>query len=126
MTNAPDQWPLWEVFVRTKRGLNHQHTGSLYAADAKMALENARDLNTRRQEGISIWVVPATDITASSPEDEGSFFEPGFERCLGDPVDRGGRNILIFVFSGQNIQPIGDHSQCSFLGIFVHHIVLSG
>ncbi|KAA1299612.1 MAG: 1,2-phenylacetyl-CoA epoxidase subunit B, partial [SAR202 cluster bacterium] len=44
MTNAPDHWPLWEIFVRTKRGLNHQHTGSLYASDAKMALENARDL----------------------------------------------------------------------------------
>ncbi len=54
MTNAPDQWPLWEVFVRTKRGLNHQHTGSLYAADAKMAVENARDLYTRRQEGVSM------------------------------------------------------------------------
>ncbi len=60
MTNAPDQWPLWEVFVRAKRGLNHQHTGNPYAADAKMALVNARDLYTRRQEEVSIRALPAT------------------------------------------------------------------
>ncbi|MER6798514.1 1,2-phenylacetyl-CoA epoxidase subunit B, partial [Amycolatopsis mediterranei] len=26
-------WPLYEVFVRGKRGLNHVHVGSLHAAD---------------------------------------------------------------------------------------------
>ena len=52
-------WPLWEVFVRGKRGLNHVHVGSLHAPDAEMALRNARDLYTRRNEGVSIWVVPA-------------------------------------------------------------------
>jgi len=86
MTNAPDHWPLWEIFVRTKRGLNHQHTGSLYASDAKMALENARDLYTRRQEGVSIWAVPATEITASSPADEGPFFEPTEDKVYRHPT----------------------------------------
>ncbi len=52
-------WPLYEVFVRGKRGLNHVHVGSLHAADAEMALHNARDLYTRRNEGVSIWVVKA-------------------------------------------------------------------
>ena len=52
-------WPLWEVFVRPRRGLSHQHVGSLHAPDAEMALRNARDVYTRRQEGVSIWVVPA-------------------------------------------------------------------
>ena len=86
MTAESDQWPLWEVFVRSKRGLMHQHTGSLYAADAQMALENARDLYTRRQEGISIWVVPSGAITASSPEEQGSFFEPADDKVYRHPT----------------------------------------
>ena len=50
-------WPLWEVFIRSKQGLEHKHVGSMNAADAQMAIENARDVYTRRQEGISIIVV---------------------------------------------------------------------
>ena len=69
-------WPLWEVFVRSRRGLSHIHAGSVHAPDAQMALRNARDLYTRRQEGVSIWVVPSTAITASSPDEQDSFFEP--------------------------------------------------
>ena len=60
-------WPLYEVFVRGKRGLNHVHVGSLHAADGEMALRNARDLYTRRNEGVSIWVVPSEAITALVP-----------------------------------------------------------
>ncbi len=52
-------WPLWEVFVRARRGLSHVHVGSLHAPDAEMALRNARDLYTRRGEGVSLWVVPS-------------------------------------------------------------------
>lgn len=80
------QWPLWEVFVRSKQGLTHQHIGSLYAADAPMALGNARDLYTRRQEGVSIWVVPSSEITASSPEDQGPFFEPANDKVYRHPT----------------------------------------
>ncbi|MBT2519686.1 1,2-phenylacetyl-CoA epoxidase subunit B [Arthrobacter sp. ISL-28] len=68
-------WPLWEVFVRSSRGLSHVHAGSLHAPDAPMALRNARDLYTRRNEGVSIWVVPADAIAASDPDAKGSFFE---------------------------------------------------
>ncbi|MBV8445691.1 MAG: 1,2-phenylacetyl-CoA epoxidase subunit B, partial [Candidatus Dormibacteraeota bacterium] len=67
--------PLWEVFVRSKRGLSHNHVGSLHAPDAEMALRNARDVFTRRMEGVSIWVVPSGAITASSPEERDPFFE---------------------------------------------------
>ncbi len=65
-----DGWPLWEVFVRSRRGLSHTHAGSLHAPDAEMALRNARDLYTRRSEGVSIWVVPSAAITASSPDEK--------------------------------------------------------
>ena len=60
---ALSEWPLWEVFIRSKQGLNHKHVGSLRAADADMALQNARDVYTRRSEGISIWVVPSALIS---------------------------------------------------------------
>ena len=65
-------WPLWEIFIRSRQGLSHRHVGSLHAADAEMAVENARDVYTRRQEGASIWVVPASAITASSPDEKRS------------------------------------------------------
>lgn len=80
------EWPLWEVFVRARRGLNHTHAGSLHAADAAMALRNARDLFTRRQEGVSIWVVPAAAVTASSPEEKDSFFDPAADKPYRHPT----------------------------------------
>lgn len=73
--DAREPWPMWEVFVRANRGLSHVHVGSLHAPDADMALRNARDVYTRRNEGISVWVVPAAQITASDPDAKGAFFE---------------------------------------------------
>ena len=51
------EWPLWEIFIRSQHGLAHKHVGSLHAADAGMAIKNARDVYTRRNEGVSIWAV---------------------------------------------------------------------
>ena len=79
-------WPLWEVFVRGKRGLNHVHVGSLHAPDPTMALHNARNLYTRRNEGVSIWVVPADAITASSPEEKDPFFAPAGDKVYRHPT----------------------------------------
>ena len=62
--------PLWEVFVRSRRGLDHKHVGSLHAADPEQALQAARDTYTRRQEGVSLWVVRSSDIHASQANDE--------------------------------------------------------
>lgn len=63
------EWPLFEVFVRGRQSLNHVHVGSLHAADEQMALHSARDVYTRRNEGVSIWVVRSALITASAPAD---------------------------------------------------------
>ena len=79
-------WPLWEVFIRSKQGLDHKHAGSLHAADAKMAIENARDVYTRRMEGISIWVVESKHIHASVPEETGSLFEPANDKVYRHPT----------------------------------------
>ena len=79
-------WPLWEVFVRSKQGLDHKHVGSLHATDATMAIENARDVYTRRQEGVSIWVVESKFITASNPDEAGELYEPAADKIYRHPT----------------------------------------
>jgi phenylacetate-CoA oxygenase PaaH subunit len=83
---ARSTWPLWEVFVRPRRGLSHTHAGSVHAPDAQLALQNARDLYTRRQEGVSLWVVRSADITASSPDEKDSFFDPAGDKIYRHPT----------------------------------------
>jgi len=68
--------PLFEVFVRSRRGLDHKHVGSLHAEDHAQALEYARDCYTRRGEGVSLWVVRSDAIVASQEEDAESFYDP--------------------------------------------------
>ena len=80
------EWPLWEVFVRAKNGLSHKHAGSVHAADARMALEAARDTYTRRMEGVSLWVVPSGAITASDPAQSGPLFEPAEDKVYRHPT----------------------------------------
>ena len=80
------EWPLYEVFVRARRGLSHVHVGSLHAPDAEMALRNARDVYTRRQEGVSLWVVPSAEITASDPGERDSFFDPADDKVYRHPT----------------------------------------
>ena len=80
------QWPLWEVFLRSRNGLHHQHVGSVHAVDAEMAVENARDVYTRRGEGVSIWVVPSVQIVASDPTDKDALFEPALDKVYRHPT----------------------------------------
>lgn len=81
-----DQWNLYEVFIRSKNGLSHKHVGSVHAADADMAIENARDVYTRRNEGLSIWVVKSSDIVASDPGDQEELFEPASDKIYRHPT----------------------------------------
>ena len=68
-------WPMWEVFVRARRGVSHVHIGSLHAPDSETALQNARDVYTRRGEGVSVWVVPSREVRAFEPEDAVDYVE---------------------------------------------------
>lgn len=86
MSESKQEWPLWEVFIRSRQGLGHKHAGSLHAADAQMAIQNARDVYTRRQEGVSIWVVPAEAITASSPDNKEVLFDPANDKVYRHPT----------------------------------------
>lgn len=66
--------------------MDHKHVGSLHAADEKMAIENARDVYTRRMEGVSIWAVESRHIHASNPEDSGAFFDPAEDKVYRHPT----------------------------------------
>jgi ring-1,2-phenylacetyl-CoA epoxidase subunit PaaB len=85
-TPASPEWPLFEVFIRSRAGLEHKHVGSLHAADARMAIEHARDVYTRRQEGVSIWVVASAGIIASDPEEADALFEPARDKVYRHPT----------------------------------------
>ncbi|MDR3461854.1 MAG: 1,2-phenylacetyl-CoA epoxidase subunit B [Beijerinckiaceae bacterium] len=78
--------PLWEVFIRSRNGLAHKHVGSLHATDSKMAVQAARDVYTRRGEGLSIWVVPSAAIVASDPSDKAMMFEPAESKVYRHPT----------------------------------------
>jgi ring-1,2-phenylacetyl-CoA epoxidase subunit PaaB len=86
MSTVSNEWPLFEVFIRAKSGLEHKHVGSVHAADAPMAIEHARDVYTRRQEGVSIWVVRSSDVTASDPGDAEALFEPAKDKIYRHPT----------------------------------------
>ena len=77
--------PLWEVFIRPRNGLAHRHCGSLHAPDAEMALQSARDVYTRREEGNSVWVVPSAAVTASDPSEADSLFDPSGDKIYRHP-----------------------------------------
>ena len=83
---SQQDWPLYEIFVRARSGLSHRHVGSLHAADAQMALDHARDLYTRRGEGVSIWAVASRDIAASDPSEAAALFEPAEDKIYRHPT----------------------------------------
>ena len=84
--NADSQGKLWEVFIQSKNNLPYKHAGSVHAYDKEMALQNARDLFTRRMEGRAIWVVPSEAIVSSNPQDEEMFFDPSNDKIFRHPT----------------------------------------
>lgn len=83
---SQQEWPLYEVFIRSKSGLSHRHAGSVHAADDQMALDNARDTYTRRSEGVSIWVARSDRIVASDPADNSAMFAPAEDKIYRHPT----------------------------------------
>lgn len=66
--------------------MSHRHVGSLHAADEEAAMKNARDVYTRRNEGVSIWVVEARHITASSPGEKEALYDPSSSKIYRHPT----------------------------------------
>lgn len=85
-TDTSNQGPLWEVFIQSKPGLAYKHAGSVHAYDKEMAIENARDVYTRRNEGMSLWLVPSNEIVAVSSSQNASFFEPASDKIYRHPT----------------------------------------
>ena len=81
-----NQGPLWEVFIQSKAGQAFKHAGSVHAYDKEMAIESARDIYTRRNEGIALWVVPSDAIVAVSSSEASSFFEPADDKVYRHPT----------------------------------------
>ncbi|MFK8044706.1 MAG: 1,2-phenylacetyl-CoA epoxidase subunit PaaB [Crocinitomicaceae bacterium] len=77
---------VWEVFIQKKAGLAFKHVGNCHGYDKKMAIQNARDLYTRRGEGREIWVVEAADIVSSPLEQADAFFNPGEDKVYRHPT----------------------------------------
>ena len=77
---------IWEVFIQPKTGASFEHAGNVHASDKEMALQNARELYTRRQEGTCIWVARTEDIVSSNPDDNDSFFDPADDKIYRYPT----------------------------------------
>lgn len=71
---------VWEVFIQKKSGLAFKHVGSVHAYDKKMAIQNARDLYTRRSEGREIWVVETEHIVSVPLGQADAYFDPSDDK----------------------------------------------
>ena len=81
-----DSTDVCEVFIQSKNGLAHKHVGNVHATDKELALQNARDLYTRRNEGSCIWVVKSKYIVSSESEDGEAFFDPSNDKMYRHPT----------------------------------------
>lgn len=86
MQQQDTQGPLWEVFLQSKPGMAFKHAGSVHAYDKNMAIQNARDLYTRRKEAAALWVVNSADIVAVAGADSEAFFEPAYDKVYRHPT----------------------------------------
>ncbi len=95
--STDNQGPIWEVFTQQKPGKPYKHSGSVHAYDKEMAIEAARDLYTRRNEGTGLWVVKAEDIVSVQASDSESFFDPSDDKIYRHPtfyvMPEGSKNI---------------------------------
>lgn len=86
MSTKDNQGKLWEVFIQSKPGQPFKHAGSIHAYDKEMAVENARDVYTRRGEGTALWVVPSEEIISITASESASFFEPSDDKIYRHPT----------------------------------------
>jgi ring-1,2-phenylacetyl-CoA epoxidase subunit PaaB len=72
----------WEVFRQEKEGDPMRHGGSVMAPDAVLAMHYAREMYSRRQESVRLWVVRRTDIHDVSDPD---LLQPPLDRSFKKP-----------------------------------------
>ena len=86
LTKIMNNLDMWEVLSKPKPGLSHKHAGTVQAPTAELALQNARDVYTRRGEGTSIWVVPSKYVVTSEGIDKEAFFDPADDKLYRHPT----------------------------------------
>lgn len=93
----------YEVFVQWTRGKPHEHAETIDAPSDRMALMLAKRNIDVRQEPLSVWVVPRSEVTRSSSDD--STLKPG--------TDRSYRNIQWYAENKVDVTELGDAVQSS-------------
>ena len=72
----------WEVFRQEKEGDPMRHGGSVMAPDAVLAVHYAREMYSRRQESVRLWVVRRGDIHDLADPD---LLQPPLDRSFKKP-----------------------------------------
>lgn len=73
---------IYEVFQQAREGDPMTHVGSLNAGDDELALQYARDLFSRRNEALRLWVVPRDTVAEI---DDPDLLKPPFDRSYRRP-----------------------------------------
>jgi ring-1,2-phenylacetyl-CoA epoxidase subunit PaaB len=73
---------VYEVFRQEKDGDPMRHAGNVVAPDMELATHYARELYSRRQESVRLWVVPRGEITDLSDPD---YLQPPLDRSFKKP-----------------------------------------
>jgi ring-1,2-phenylacetyl-CoA epoxidase subunit PaaB len=98
MTSEDTQWPRYQVFHQERADRPHVNSGTVHAADAELALQNARDIFVRRPDCVSLWVVRAKLIESLTAEELESGGAP-------EPIDGPSQAYAVFLKTSQ----IGSH-----------------
>ena len=77
---------LWEVFVRSRRGLSHQHVGSLHAPDAGWRCATRATSTPAARRACRSGSCPRATVTASSPDEKDAFFDPAADKPYRHPT----------------------------------------
>ena len=72
----------WEVFRQEKDGDPMRHGGSVMAPDAVLAVHYAREMYSRRQESVRLWIVRRADIHDLNDPD---LLQPPLDRSFKKP-----------------------------------------
>jgi ring-1,2-phenylacetyl-CoA epoxidase subunit PaaB len=73
---------VFEVFRQEKDGDPMRHAGNVVAPDAELATHYAREMYSRRNESVRLWIVPRAEITDLSDPD---YLQPPLDRSFKKP-----------------------------------------
>ena len=77
---------MWEVLSKPNQDFLINTQEQFKTPTAELALQNARDVYTRRGEGTSIWVVPSKYVVTSEGIDKEAFFDPADDKLYRHPT----------------------------------------